>query len=253
MKRTMNLKRMLCAVLLAAGAPMAGAATLLEAYGGVGLWNGAYDGTVRSGATNVDVENDLDVGRDRHTLLYAGFEHPVPILPNIRAQYVQIDVSGRTVLPRSIAFRGVNFPEGTAIDSRVELTQIDGTAYYKVWATVVELDLGLTLRHVDGLVEIAAENQTGRADFDGVLPMLHAAARVELPLTGLWAGAKVDGTAYRGDKLIDTVLSAGWQSAAGLGIEAGWRLYRFELDGRGDLDGSRIDIAGPYAALNFRF
>jgi outer membrane protein len=240
------------ALLLAIVAPWASGAAL-EIYGGVGLWNGAFDGTVRSGATGIDVDDDLDVGRDRHLVLHAGVEHPVPLLPNLRVQYTDLDVSGRTDLPRGIAFRGVTFPAGTTVRTHFELTQIDGTLYYKLWGTGFEVDLGLTLRYIDGRIDIAAENQSAQADVEIAFPMLHAGGRVTLPLTGLWAGGRIDGAAFRGDSLIDASLGAGWRSPLGLGLEAGWRLYRIEIDGRGDLDRARIDVSGPYAVLNFRF
>jgi outer membrane protein len=241
------------ALSVAGAAPYARADGLIELYGGVGLWNGVYDGDVRAGITEIDFDDDLSISRDSHLMIYAGFEHPVPLLPNVRAQYVRLDASDSSVLARTIGFRGVQFPAGTTIDSRIDLTQIDGTLYYKLWDTGFEFDLGVTLRYVEGLVDIAAENQQARAEFDGFLPMAHAAVRVALPITGLWAGARVDGTGWDGDRLIDATFSAGWQSAAGIGIEGGWRLYRLEIDERGDFEQSTIHVSGPYAALNFRF
>jgi outer membrane protein len=244
---------LLVTVSVALAAPLAGAASLVEVYGGVGLWNGAFSGPVRAGADDVEVDDDLDLGRDRHVWAYAGLEHPVPLLPNFRAQYTQIETGGQTTLSRSIEFRGTAFPVESVVDSQIELTQIDGTAYWKLWSTGVEIDVGLTVRYVDGNVAITAEGEDAQAEFDGFVPMLHAAGRFPLPLTGLWLGARLDGAAYGGDRLFDGALTAGWQSRAGLGIEAGWRLYRLEIDDRGQFDRTRIDISGPYAALNLRF
>lgn len=102
-------------------------------------------------------------------------------------------------------------------------------------------------------MEVASETDRGRADFDGVLPLLYGRARADLPLTGFWIGGDAMGLAYEGDRLLDLSAQVGWESPWGLGAEVGWRQFDLELDDVGDIDLAEIEISGPYAALNFHF
>ena len=45
----------------------------------------------------------------------------------------------------------------------------------------------------------------------------------------------------------------GYESKLGFGIEAGWRSVRIEVAEFDDVDSAKIDISGPYAALNYHF
>ena len=89
--------------------------TLFGVYAGVGTWDQEYSGDVRSGASRVDVENDLAIADDDNIVLYFALEHGVPVLPNIRAQHFAIDVSGDNVLSRSIEFNGQTFTLADAV------------------------------------------------------------------------------------------------------------------------------------------
>ena len=83
--------------------------------------------------------------------------------------------------------------------------------------------------------------------------MLYAKARVDLPLTGLWAGLEGQGVSYDGNSLTEFNAQIGWESDLGLGIEAGWRSLELELEDFDQVDTATIEVDGPYAALNFHF
>lgn len=235
---------------------MAGSAqaeTLFGFYAGAGTWQQAFSGDVASGAEDVDLERDLDFDRERNNVLYAGLEHGVPVLPNVRVNHAKVAGDGRSVLTRTVEFRGETFSISEDVASDIELTQSDAVLYYELLDNVVSLDLGIAARWIDGEIEVASESAVAQAEFEGVLPLLYARGRVDLPLSGLWVGAQAMGLAFDGHSLIDASAQVGWTSPVGLGAELGWRTLRLDLDSVDDIDNAEIDMSGPYAAVNFYF
>ncbi len=244
--------RSLAAVALLGGTVQA-QAFLVDVELGLAGWSSNFDGTVQAGSTRIDVDDDLDYSRDTQTFIYASFKHPIPLIPNVRAQYALIDVSARNQLEREISFRGETFSAGAQVASELELDQLDATLFYNLWDTVLSLDLGLTFRYVDGELTLAGEGEQARASFSGVLPLVHGRARVDLPFTGFWVGAQVDTIAYSGNRIVDSMVSGGWQTRAGFGVEGGWRHYELKLNDMSRLDRSNIDLSGPFLGVNFIF
>ena len=227
--------------------------TLFGIYAGAGTWQQDYSGDVNSGLTDVSIENDLGLEDENNNVLYVAIEHGVPVLPNIRAQYFNVDVEGDSVLSRNIEFNGQTFNLSDAVGTRVELSQSDAVLYYELLDNVVSLDLGLAVSWLEGEIEVRSTTDTARADFDEILPMLYAKARVDLPFTGLWAGLEAQGVSYDGNSLTEFTAQLGWESDIGLGIEAGWRTLELELEDFDQVANATLEVDGPYAALNFHF
>lgn len=244
-----------CAVAVLLASAAARADTIFGLYAGAGKWQQEYAGEVVSGAEqlDVDLERDLDLDDERNTLLYLALEHPIPVLPNLRFNHTDISTSGENVLSETITFRGETFQTGDSVASDLELTQTDVVGYYELLDNVVSLDLGIGARWVEGHMEVVSTAGAGRADFDGALPMLYGRARIDLPLTGFWAGADAMGIAYDDHRLLDLSAQLGWESRIGLGAELGWRRLDLELDDVDDIDSADVEIEGPYAAINFHF
>lgn len=232
---------------------MVQADTILGIYAGVGTWQQQYDGDIQSGISRVDIEDDLGLDDDSNIILYIALEHPIPLLPNIRAQYFNIDVNGSDVLSRSIEFNGQIFTISDAVSTTIELSQTDVVFYYELLDNVVSLDVGLVISQIEGTIAVASLGGRAEADFDEILPMLYAKARVDLPLTGLWLGAEAQGLSYNDYSLIEFNAQVGWESSIGLGIEAGYRAVQMELDTFDNVQNAELNIQGPYAALNYHF
>ena len=223
-------------------------------YAGAGTWQQGYGGDVTSGLTEVDVENDLGLDDDeRNVVLYAALEHPVPGLPNIRAQYMSMDTSGDNLLGRTIEFNGQSFTVAEAVNTQFDLTQTDAVFYYELLDNVVSLDLGLAITLLEGEISVQSTVASASAEFDEVIPMLYGKARVDLPLTGLWIAAEGQGISYDGNSLIEYNAHVGYETEIGFGIEAGYRGIVMELDTFEGVQKAKIDISGPYAALNYHF
>jgi outer membrane protein len=235
------------------GAGVAQADTLLGVYAGAGTWQQEYSGDASSGISKVDIEDDLAIDDDTNTVFYVALEHGVPVLPNIRAQYFNLDTIGQNVLSRDIEFNGQVFNLSDAVSTVVDLKQTDAVFYYEVLDNVVSLDLGIAVTFLDGSIEVANSIDTASADFDEILPMLYAKTRADLPLSGLWVGAQVQGLSYDGNRLVEFDAQIGWESDLGIGIEAGYRAVQLELDAFDDVNHAEIDVSGPYAAINYHF
>ncbi|MEQ8859833.1 MAG: TIGR04219 family outer membrane beta-barrel protein [Pseudomonadales bacterium] len=241
------------AAALALAAPGAQAETLFGVYAGAGTWQQSFSGGIASGGEKIDVEDDLDVNDDANNVFYAALEHGVPVLPNVRMNYADVSGSGRNLLTRSVEFNGQVFTLSEDVASEVNLTQTDLVAYYEVLDNTLSLDVGVAARWVDGDVEVASASEVAGAKFEGVLPLVYARTRFDLPFTGLWVGGEAMGLAYDGHQLLDANAQLGWESPLGLGAEIGWRTLRLDLDDIDEIDSADIDISGPYAALNFHF
>ena len=227
--------------------------TLLGIYAGAGTWKQDYSGDAAAFGTAIDLEDDLGFTDETNNILYAALEHGVPVLPNIRVQHSNISIDADNMLSRTIDFNGVTFPLNETIATELDLTQTDLVLYYEILDNVFSLDVGLAVRWVDGHFDIASSVDSTRAEFKGVLPMLYGKARVDLPFSGFWLGAEAQGLGYDGSQLFDANVQLGWESPIGLGLEAGWRTYRLELDDVDDFSDASIDVSGPYAALNYHF
>ena len=238
---------------LALTAPLAQADTLFGIYAGAANWQQELTGDITSGATDVNVEDDLGVGDDSSNMFYFAVEHPLPLLPNARVQHVSMDLSGDNVLSRDVEFNGSTFVVSDQVTTDVELTQTDAVLYYQILDNVVELDLGLAARWVDGLVAVASTTEGARAEFEGVLPMLYGKTRITLPFSGFWLGAEAQGLAYEGNQLLDANVKVGWESPLGLGAELGWRAFSLELDDYDDITNAELEVDGPYVGLNYHF
>lgn len=225
--------------------------TLFGVYAGAGTWQQNYSGDIRSGVTDIDVEDDLGLDDESNSIFYVAVEHPVPVLPNVRVNYVDLSLGADNVLTRSIDFNGVIFPVDTAISTDLDVTQGDAVVYYEVLDNLVSLDLGLGARYMDGSVELVSEASFSEAEFTAVVPMLYGRTRADLPFSGFWMGAEVMGMGYSDNNLIDANAQIGWESPFGLGAEAGWRLLSLDIDDLDDFDESGINISGPYVAINF--
>ncbi len=220
------------------------------AFGG---WQQKLDGELRSGLSDVDVEDDLGMDDDTSVLAYFAFEHGVPALPNMRFEYADTALVGDERLARSIEVNGTEFGFSEQVSTEIDLRQADGILYYQLLDNELSLDVGVAARFVDGNIAVASNSAVARADFKGALPMLYAGLRADLPGTKLWLGAQAQGLGYDGDELVDLQVRAGYQSDSGLGTELGWRSMHLRLAQFDDLDQADIDISGPYLMLNYLF
>jgi outer membrane protein len=215
----------------------------------VGYWDSDLTGDAGKGNDLVDVENDLDLSSDTNANVEAYFEHPVPILPNVRLNYTRIEQSGNGDL--SAGFDGL-LP-GVPVDSDLELTQFDATLYYEVLDNWVNLDAGLTVRDLDGELTVQERTVGGdvsRTEISGAVPMVYLAARFDLPFTGVSVGGQANAISYDGDSISD-FNAYGQYDLSVVRLRAGYRQIAIDYeDGNDRLD---VKLGGPFVSAGLTF
>lgn len=243
-------RSLLAACCLAAVTHAAQADTILGIYAGAGVWQSDIDGDVQDGTAVIDTEDDIGLEEDDNNYFYAALEHPIPVLPNIRLQHTKLAVDGDNLLTRGIDFNGTVFSVSEDVSAEADLTHTDATFYYEVLDNWVSLDLGFSVRLFDGFVEIQSSTESAREDLDEPIPMLYGKFRFDLPFTGLSVDTEANGIGYSGNSLIDASVRLAYESGIGLGLEAGYRSMRLELDE--EIEGD-IDLNGFFVGINFHF
>ncbi|MBV5349263.1 TIGR04219 family outer membrane beta-barrel protein, partial [bacterium] len=137
--------------------------------------NTAFDGETESG---------YQVG--------AYFEHPVPLIPNLRLDYTS-----------DVTFNGTS--------SDVAIGQMDITPYYEILDNIVDIDIGVTAKVLNGKSKKAGAEET----FNAVIPMGYFAAAVMVPGTGFSLAGSVKYINYSGDSMTDARIKAVMDIVAG--------------------------------------
>ncbi|WP_067665406.1 TIGR04219 family outer membrane beta-barrel protein [Ferrimonas marina] len=241
----------LCASVLLAPTAQA---DFLGIYAGAGYFSGDASGIL--GRDAIDLEQELGFkDSEGGYQAYVAFEHPIPLIPNIKVATLSYDNGGRGELSRDVSFGGVTIPKGSITDTSLDYRHNDITLYYELWDTGFDLDLGLTARQFDVTSEIRYNEGiqdwvAGTVDetLDEWVPLVYGAARVDLPLTGLYVAAEVQGIGYSDSSFLDYQAKLGWTLglvALDLGVEAGYRSITIDVDEDdvGDLT-SNVDISG---------
>ncbi|GGC73376.1 TIGR04219 family outer membrane beta-barrel protein [Marinobacter halophilus] len=238
-------------LMMAMGASMLAAAPVVSAdILGVGAtfgyWDADYSGSASKGNDRVDLEQDLNLSSDSNANLTAYFEHPVPVLPNVRLAYTRTKQSGNGQLDS-----GYDLLVPGSVRSELELEQLDLTLYYELLDNWVNLDLGLTVRDFSGdLVIIDTLGRSNQTKADAVLPLLYLAARFDLPLTGVSVGGDANAVSFDGDSVYDFNVYGQYELSL-LQLRAGYRQISLDYDdGDDNLD---IELSGPFVSAGLRF
>lgn len=248
-----GLRKLIGACAVTVGISLAGAgaqADFLGVYVGAGYWNAGFDGDV---VANVDLGRELQIDGDAGNSFYVRFEHPLPILPNVRLARTGIKDSGQGVLGTNFTFNGQTFSASQAVTTEIDLTHTDVTLYYEIIDLGFDLDIGVTARLLEGEIAISPV----REDVSAVLPMIFLSAKVGLPFSGLYLGADANAIAYSGNSITDFAVKIGWETENFIlpefGIEAGYRRFALEAD-EGDVDVDwNVAVDGVFINLTGHF
>jgi len=237
--------------------------TYADTIGGeisLGLFSHAPSGiaSYQSSAT-VDLEDDLYWDTEQDLVLKAYFEHPLPFIPNVKAEYSDLSHSGSGTVYQFNWGDIIDF-SGT-LDNNMDLKMYDMTLYYELLDNqIFEADLGVTIRYIDGTIDMRATPVSGTlsatyeaVDFSGAAPMLYTKLRAYIPSTDIALQFEGNGISYEDTTFFDYEISARYTFAMGVGIEAGYRLVH--LDSSDLEDGLYVDadFQGPYASVVWDF
>jgi len=69
-------------------------------------WQAGPSGTVQSGGNAIDVEDDLGYDDESHTGFAVRFAHPIPVIPNLRLRYNDIEHKAQGQIRTTTQFGG---------------------------------------------------------------------------------------------------------------------------------------------------
>lgn len=251
----MRWKRVLGAGVIAAFA--APAAQALEVGVGAQLWSHQAKGDFQYQGDEWSVDDSKDgfgLDRNQDGVIWANFQHPVPLVPNLQVMHTRLGTDGEGEVTVKRDFGDETYTAGQDVVTDLQLDQTDFTLYYRPLDRVLTFDFGVNVKYVDGEVQVENEDgsQQEQTDFSGPLPMLYARAAIDLPLTGLRLEGAGSAVSYDGHSLTDLRGGLRYDVVAGLGVEAGYRQLRLELDDLDDVD-TDMRVEGPYAGVSFVF
>lgn len=243
------MKKLTLATTLALLSPLAAADSILGVYAGAGQWQADYSGDAGDPSINV---NELGLSEEDNNFYYIALEHPVPIIPNIKLQKMDISSEQTAVINQTFTIDGTTFTAGTEVATDFDLSHMDIVLYYELLDNWVNLDVGLNIRKFDGHVIAVSEFESESVDLDEAIPMVYAKAQFDLPLTGFSMGLEGNVISYDDNRLTDysAKLHYMFDSVLDLGLEIGYREMSLEVDDDVEAD---IQLKGPYAALLFHF
>ncbi|GAB3286168.1 TIGR04219 family outer membrane beta-barrel protein [Parahaliea aestuarii] len=163
----------------------------------------------------------FDAGEEQQLSLTAAFEHPIPIIPNIKVRYW--DYAEK---------------DGAA---PLELSTLDAILYYEILDNpAIDLDLGVSATNFqDG-------RAPGRRSFEGWVPQLYGTVRV--PLVGTGFGVYGEATATNWDDTSAYDVEAGLDytldmPVLDLSFRLGYRQVENDFDDFDDYDG-KLEFSG---------
>lgn len=194
------------------------------------------------GYSQSDNASKHDLDRQGTAQLSVALEHPVPLLPNAKIKYVNLDS---------------NSEQSTVLNaSDIELNNIDYILYYELLDTVVHADVGVGLSNLDGTVKNLNAGALTQYDLDEYSPLLYATAGVKLPFTGM--SAKAEAVYSHGSDTKKTDVQAELQYdfidnlAVDLGAKLGYRIMKIDAE-QNNVPDLQLEFKGPYIGLDMHF
>ncbi|EAT11761.1 TIGR04219 family outer membrane beta-barrel protein [Bermanella marisrubri] len=255
------MKKLLFAAALTAALPQAASALpLVDFYAGAHYWDQSISGEVGTGNNVADFEDDLNLDAGGQNVVYFAFEHPIPVIPNIKIKNTEMTADGNGTFASTFNLGGETITGATGVATDLDLSHTDYTLYWGLPLPIVTLDFGITARQFDGYMR-AVENggNSSEADLDVTVPMGYLKAAVDIPLTGVSIGADLNAISYGDTGINDFDVNVTYVlpviPVLDVGITAGYRSFDFEIDPE-DFGGSSNDltaestISGPYLGLS---
>lgn len=179
---------------------------------------------------DVTINSTLD--KQESTMQYgAFFEHPLPLIPNVRVDYTpSIDIMG------------------TSTSEKLSIKQFDTTAYYEILDNIIDLDVGVTAKMVTGSVYDASNNKS----FSLTLPMGYLGAALVIPGTNIRVQGMVKYISFSGNSVTDAKIKVAYNVLGGAEIQAGYRYEHVKIDDLADITAD-VKVQGPFVGVGYNF
>ncbi|WP_372858445.1 TIGR04219 family outer membrane beta-barrel protein [Pseudoalteromonas sp.] len=248
------------ALSMACLAPVAQADTLLGLYVGVDGWKSDNEGSF---SYKNNAAQDFNFEDETFISYYAALEHPVPLVPNLKLRYTELELAGSTRVDDTFTFNDRDYVTQTDISSLSDFNHIDYTLYYEIFDNdLISIDLGINAKQFDGEVIVTGTtqqdgfNHTETIEFSGFVPLAYGRAEAGLPFTGLSVFFEGSFLSIDDSKLQDYQMGIAWEFidnlAVDVAVKAGYRSMVLELDDVDDIN-TNIDASGPFAGIQVHF
>ena len=184
------------------------------------------------------INNQYDLDKKGTIQASIAFEHPIPIIPNVKLKYTKLDTETEAKFDLA--------------KTEINLDHTDLILYYEILDNVVKADVGIGATKLNGTVQQFSRN----INVDEYSPIIYAEVGVKLPFTGLSAKAEATYTNVNDVKITDAQAEFQYDFVKtiflDLGAKVGYRILNIELN---DIDKSdmKFDFKGPYIGLNAHF
>ncbi len=221
----------------------------------VSRWQADYSGDIGSNGQTASL-SELGFDDEDQNVIALELRHSLPILPNILIQNTDLDADASGTLVRTLEFNGVSFVSNTDVETELDLSHTDITLFYSPIDTWLTLDVGLTVRYFGEDTVVSSNILQSDVELDQFIPMAYLGVGVELPLTGFYIDASINGVSYEGSRFTDASLLIGYQASISKGVdiiaELGYRDLSVDIDDLDGFDGD-IQIDGAYFTLGVSF
>ena len=255
------MKKLLSIAAMTALITTSASADLLRIEGAVGAWNSSPTGTISYSPNSFDVVDNAGLKDATNMYAWIYLKHPVPIVPNVRLEYVNPTFDGTV---SNITWDNDNYAQ---VSNTLSLTQYDAVMYYNIldntfWTTI---DLGLDIKYIDGNYQVNASTVSGitapsvNEDFSLVMPLAYVRGRVQIPVTNIGIEVLARGMSYSNNTVVDAEIKIDYTMdfvpIVQPGIELGYRYQQVKLDaGSIGLDANfDTSFSGIYAGVMLRF
>ncbi len=206
---------------------------------GIGYSTVSPSGDISYGGDSVDVESDLGLGDSKKANVYVDVD--LPILPHIKLEYFPFRYQGEGTVNKNFQFGNLNVLLNEKVKTDINFDQYDLTVYYGLPVPFLHPKIGLTVKYLDGYVELFREStsESDRADINLPIPMLYLAASISVPLIPMVSDLIFDvegkGISYDGNSLVDVKALAKVKilsipTIAGLYAGLGYKYQRLKID-----------------------
>ena len=232
-------------------------ADALGIYLGGQIWDNQASGTFGDGSSQID----FNLADKKQNSFFIAFEHPLPLIPNVRIGSTSLETEGNTTLNADFEFDGKTFNEDTNVNADFNVSYVDYTLYYELFDNdLVSFDIGLTGRDFDGDVTVSASSesisQSGTVSVTDIVPMLYVRTNVGLPMTGLNLYAQGNFLSIDDHTLYDYEVGVSYELidnlAVDVNINVGYRAVKLELDDLNDLY-TNIEFDGVFLGTTIHF
>ncbi len=236
-------------------APLFSSMLFADTLGGevaIGLFNHTPSGDTRyQTAKSVDLADTLGFTSTQDIFLAAYLEHPLPLIPNLKLSYTTLSNNASNNVNTFSWGEIQNF--SGLLSSNISLSYTDATLYYEVLDNGVELDVGATLRSLEGDMNLKSTQNNDTVSYSTNIPLLYAKARVYIPSTEFSLQAELNAISFSSQSSYDYALSARYTFMMGLGLEAGYKAFHFEDSKLVSGLENNIDFSGFYASAIWDF